>query len=69
MACTLWHWNLEGRGATGFGPNYVTLQRYIRFRGVTDQYLKDVIDAFVAASPSFWELVEECTSNRPPQAE
>lgn len=59
-ACTFWHWNLEAKGATGFGPNYVTLQRYLQFRGVTDQYLRDVIDAWLAAAPSFWALVEQC---------
>lgn len=62
-ACSLWHWNLEANGATGFGPNYVTLQRYLRFHGVTDQYLKDAIDAYLDASPSFWTLVEACAQS------
>ncbi|HEX9770098.1 MAG TPA: hypothetical protein VGA50_13075 [Kiloniellales bacterium] len=61
--CTLWHWNLEARGATGFGPGYVTLQRYLQFRGVTDQYLLDVVDAWLNAAPPFWAMVEECSSN------
>lgn len=69
-ACNFWHWNYDVKGATGFGPDYVTLQRYLHFRGVTDQYLKEVIDAFVAASPSFWKLVEDCAGlDRPQQAE
>jgi hypothetical protein len=63
-ACHFWHWNLETKGATGFGPNYVTLQRYVQFRGVTDQYLKDAIDAWLAAAPSFWKLVKECAAHK-----
>jgi hypothetical protein len=59
-ACDLWHWNLDSRGATGFGPNYVSLQRYLQFRGVTEQYLRDAFLAWLGASPSFWKLVEEC---------
>ncbi len=71
-ACNLWHWNLEARGATGFGAqqtfdgesslSYVTLQRYLRFRGVTDQYLRDVVDIWLKASPPFWELVKQCAA-------
>lgn len=54
-----WHWNLERRGATGFGPSYVTLQRYLHFNGVTDRYLRDVIGKiWPAAAQSFWEEVE-----------
>lgn len=59
-ACSFWHWNLETRGATGFGPDYVTLQRYVQFRGVTDRYLRDVMDAWLGAAPSFWALVKTC---------
>jgi hypothetical protein len=59
-ACSFWHWNIEAKGATGFGPSYVTLQRYLHFGGVTDQYLKEVISIWLAAAPSFWSLVEEC---------
>jgi hypothetical protein len=62
-ACSFWHWNLEAHGATGFGPDYVTLQRYLQFRGVTDQYLPDAIDSWLSAAPSFWALVEECHGN------
>jgi len=58
--CNFWHWNLDSKGATGFGPNYVSLQRYVQFRGVTDRYLRDAIDAWLAAAPSFWKLVEDC---------
>ncbi len=54
------NWNLRAKGATGFGPNYVILQRYLGFRVVTDQYLRGVIGAFVSASTSFWKLVKEC---------
>ena len=55
-----WHWNLERRGATGFGPSYVTLQRYLHFNGVTDSYLRDVIgDIWPKAARSFWEQVEQ----------
>jgi hypothetical protein len=61
----LWHWNLESKGATGFGPSYVTLQRYMQFRGITDQYLHDVFDTWLEASPSFWKLVRECYGDQP----
>jgi len=59
-ACTFWHWNLDSKGATGFGPDYVTLQRYLQFRGITDRYLRDSIDAWLVAAPSFWSLVDQC---------
>jgi hypothetical protein len=53
-----WHWNLKTLGATGFGPSYVTLQRYLHFNGVTDQYLRDVIGRiWPKAAQSFWEEV------------
>jgi hypothetical protein len=53
-----WHWNLERRGATGFGPSYVTLQRYLHFNGVTDRYLRDIIGTiWPAAASSFWDEV------------
>jgi hypothetical protein len=64
-ACGFWHWNIEAKGATGFGPSYVTLQRYLQFRGVTDQYLKDAIDAWLGAAPSFWALVDQCAQKNP----
>ncbi|KAB2941751.1 MAG: hypothetical protein K8F92_11590 [Hyphomicrobium sp.] len=54
-----WHWNLERRGATGFGPSYITLQRYLHFNGVTDRYLRDVIGTiWPKAASSFWDEVE-----------
>jgi hypothetical protein len=54
-----WHWNLENRGATGYGPSYVTLQRYLHFVGVTDRYLRDVIGTvWPRAAEAFWAEVE-----------
>jgi hypothetical protein len=58
--CSLWHWNMESRGATGYGPDYVTLERYLQFAGVTDRYLRDSFEAWLVAAPSFWQLVAEC---------
>lgn len=53
-----WHWNLEKHGATGFGPAYITLQRYLHFNGVTDRYLRDVIgEIWPKAASSFWNEV------------
>lgn len=55
-----WHWNLALQGATGFGPSYVTLQRYLHFNGVTDQYLRDVVgQIWPRAAQSFWREVEK----------
>ncbi len=55
-----WHWNLSTQGATGFGPGYVTLQRYLRFSGVTDRYLHDVIGSiWPRAAKAFWLEVEK----------
>ena len=54
----VWHWNLRTLGATGFGPSYVTLQRYLHFRGVTDEYLREVIGKiWPKAAKSFWAAV------------
>ena len=55
-----WHWNLETHGATGYGPDYVTLQRYLHFAGITDQYLREVIgEIWPRASRDFWTMVQE----------
>lgn len=55
-----WHWNLENHGATGYGPSYVTLERYLHFAGVTDLYLREVIgEVWPKASREFWGMVEE----------
>lgn len=51
---------LESKGATGYGPDYVTLQRYFQLRGTTDQSLRDVFDDWLQAAPGFWELVRSC---------
>lgn len=60
-----WHWNLENHGATGHGPSYVTLERYLHFVGVTDDYLRDVIGRiWPEASQSFWATVEERSGPR-----
>jgi hypothetical protein len=60
----LWHWNLRTEGATGFGPVYVTLQRYLHFRGVTDQYLRDVIgQIWPNAAKSFWDEVNRISES------
>ncbi len=54
-----WHWNLGVNGATGFGPGYVTLQRFISLKGVTNTYLREVIGVvWVKASKSFWKEVD-----------
>ncbi|MBZ0149280.1 MAG: hypothetical protein K8F62_17315 [Pseudorhodoplanes sp.] len=58
--CHVWHWNQEAHGATGFGPDYVTLQRYIQFRGVNDRYLRDAFDIWLRVLPSFRKLLEDC---------
>lgn len=58
--CNLWRWNLESKGATGYGPDYVTLQQYLQLRGTTDQSLRDVFDDWLQAAPGFWELVRSC---------
>lgn len=54
-----WHWNQGTRKATGFGPQYVTLQRHVHFRGVTEEYLKDVVDEWVKASKDFWPMAKK----------
>jgi hypothetical protein len=55
-----WHWNLKKLGATGFGPSYITLQRYLHFNGVTDRYLRDIIGGiWPAAARSFWDEVKQ----------
>ena len=55
-----WHWNLDARGATGFGPGYVTLQRYLHFSGITDRCLRDVIGTVgPRAAEAFWSEVEK----------
>jgi len=60
---SFWHWNLGNHGATGYGPNYVTLQRYLHFSGVTDRYLREVIGGiWPEASQAFWTMVEEMTA-------
>ena len=66
-----WHWNLETHGATGYGPGYVTLQRYLHFAGVTDQYLREVIgEIWPRASRDFWTEVEErYASEQAPEAD
>ena len=66
-----WHWNLETHGATGYGPGYVTLQRYLHFAGITDQYLREVIgEIWPRASRDFWTMVEERhASAREPEAD
>ena len=55
-----WHWNLGNPGATGFGPSYITLQRYIHFNGVTDRYLRDILGTiWPGAARSFWDQVKQ----------
>jgi hypothetical protein len=56
----LTHWNLANLGATGFSERYVTLQRYLHFRGVTDTYLQEVIgEMWAGAAARFWADVEK----------
>ena len=65
-----WHWNLKSHGATGFGPSYVTLQRYIQFHGVTDDYLSEVIGTvWPRAAQSFWAEVERREAAKDGEAE
>lgn len=59
-----WHWNQTHLGATGFSENYVTLQRYLHFRGVTDTYLKEVIgEMWAGASARFWADVAKAAAD------
>ena len=55
----LWHWNQKNHGATGFGPNYITLQRHLQFNGVTNTYLREVIGRiWPKASKAFWSEID-----------
>ena len=51
------HWNMGHTGGTGFSSRYVTFQRFLRFRGVTDVYIREAIEDWARGSKSFWAAV------------